>query len=174
MRKWSELMEENKDLIVEKMVDTFKEAEGGMSGWQIGVEMDQSGDVWTTGIMSQGSQSQSSWEGKTFVIDWIKTWEADYSTDDLIYDSELKDQYTEYEQLITDAHKNDEYPEFNSFCDFLNDHYFELYREVSDRLTQTYKQFEIDEYWEVANNNLEDIIEKQKEYETYKGEDAQF
>ena len=69
MKKWSELMEENKDDIMQNMVDAFKQAEGGMSGWHVGVEIDQAGNIWTTGILSQGSQSESSWKGETFIVD---------------------------------------------------------------------------------------------------------
>lgn len=167
MKLWSELMKENREVIVEQMVEAFKEAESVISGWHVGVEMDQSGDVWTTGIMNQGSQSQSSWEGKTFIINWVKTWESDYSMDELENAEELKDQFTEYEQLINDANENDEYPEFQSFYEFLDDRYFELYREVSSRITQDNKEFEISEYWEIANEKLDEIIEQQKNYETY-------
>jgi len=174
MEKWSELMEENREAIVEKMVEAFKEAEGGMSGWQNGVEMDQDGEVWTTGIMSQGSQLESSFNGRTFIVDWIKTWEADYSTDELRDADELKEQYTEYEKTIEDAEKNDEYPEFDSFFDFLNDRYFELYKEVDARIIQDNKEFEISEYREYANDKLDDIIKMQKDSEKYEGEDAQF
>ena len=174
MKKWSELMEENRETIVEKMVDAFKEAESGMSGWHNGIEMDQDGDVWTTGIMSQGSQSESSFNGRTFIIDWIDTWEADYSTDELRDADELKAQYAEYEKMIEDAEKNDAYPEFGSFFDFLNEKYFELYQEVNNRIIKGNTEFEISEYWEYAETKLDGIIKNQKYEESYEGEDAQY
>jgi len=165
MRKWSELMKENREKIADKMVEAFKEAEGGMSGWHVGVEMDQDGGVWTTGTLSQGTQSESSWKGETTIIDWIGTWNADYSTDELKDAEELKEQYAEYEQLRDDEEKGDEYPEFDSFYDFLNDRYFELLQEVSSRIIQDNKDFEISEYWGYAQDKLNDIIRQQRDSE---------
>jgi len=167
MKKWSELMEENKDVIIEKMVEAFKEAEGGMSGWHNGVEMDQDGDVWTTGIMSQGSQSQSSWEGKTFIIDWIKTWNSEYDEYETLKNNlpECDDIYNAFEQF-----KVDEDDEYAYFRDFMREKYPEKLEQWDDET----KQFEIDSYEEYARDLLDDVIDRQKEQEKYEGKDAQY
>ena len=167
MRKWSELMEENKDVIVKKMVEAYEKAESNMSGWHFDIEMDQDGDVWTSGLLSRGSQSQSSWEGKTFIVVSIDTWVFDYDEMQTLNNNlpECNDIYEAFEQ-----HKIDQDDEYASFRDFMNENYPEKLWQWDDEA----KQFEIDSYEEYARDKLRDIIRNQKEYESYKGEDAQF
>ena len=165
--KWSKLMEENREVIVEKMVEAFKEAEGGMSGWSIGVEMDQDGDVWTTGLMSQGSQSESSWKGETTIIDNIGSWNLDYDEMELLKAKlpDFQDLYDEFEQ-----HKIDEDDEWISLSSFMSERYPNTLNEWNDEMTS----FEVDTFGDYASEKLDNIIRMQKEHETYEGEDAQF
>ena len=169
MRKWSELMEENREAIVEKMVDAFKDAEGGMSGWFTGVEMDQDGEVWTTGTMSQGSQSQSSWEGKTFVVTSIPSWSVDVPSFEVEGMKQLTELRKEYDEIA-----NDDDFIYTSFYEWLADEYQEQLIEAENELTDDTRDCTISNYWGVAADDLSEIIENQKEYESYKCEDAEF
>ena len=156
MKEWSELMQEKSELIVEKMVEAFKEAEGGMSGWHVGVEMDEDGDVWTTGIMSEGSQSESSWKGETTVIDWIKAWELEYDELDMLTFPENKEIQATFEQAKLDD--EDLY-----FRDWMSDNYPDKLKEWD----KDARQCEIDSFEEYAGDKLDDIIRMQKEHENY-------
>ena len=99
--KWTEIMENHSDKIIEKMIQAKRESEGTMQGWSVGVEMDGDGDVWTTGLMSQGSQSASSFNGETYNVTAIQSWKAEYdeaeffTTED---DDTLEKEYKKYKE----------------------------------------------------------------------------
>ena len=165
MKKWSEILEENKDDVMQNMVDAFKQAEGGMSGWHVGVEIDQAGNIWTTGILSQGSQSESSWKGETFIIDWISTWNVDYEEENFLDDADyayLKDEFEQYKK-----DNDDEYLILREWM--INNH-----SDILENWDRIAKEVEVDGYYDNVQDKLDQIIENQKEYESYKCEDAEF
>lgn len=165
MKKWSEILEENKDDIMQKMVDAFKKAEAGMSGWHVGVEIDQAGNIWTTGILSQGSQSESSWKGETFIVDWISTWNVDYEEENFLDDADYAYLKEEFEQ-----HKKDTDDEYLILREWMINNHSDIL-ENWDRIA---KEVEVDGYYDNVQDKLDQIIENQKEYESYKCEDAEF
>jgi len=157
MKKWSEIMKENKEEILVKMVDAFKEAEGGMSGWHIGIEIDQDGDVWTTGILSSGSQSVESWEGKTTIVTWINTWNVDYDDRDFLSDPDnayLEAEFDDYKKVTDD--------ELLPFEDFMMTEHPEIL-EVWDAQAI---EVEIDAFYDNAADLLDNEISLQIETES--------
>ena len=91
---WSELMEANRDKIEETIREAKKETYGTMQGWHVDVEMDEDGEVWTSGLASQGSQSMSSYNGETFIVCYIESWEVDTNeSEDIKHHEKL---YAEY------------------------------------------------------------------------------
>ena len=159
MKKWSELMEENREVIIEKMVAAFEEAEGGMPSSSIGVEIDQDGDVWTTGMMSRGNQSESSWEGKTTIVDNINAWTFDYNELDELNSNlpelnYIKEAFEKYK-----IEEDDEYASFRMFM--INNHIGKL-----DEWDREAFQLELDSFRDNANDRLNTIIENQKQNES--------
>ncbi len=93
---WAKIMEENKEKIMEKIIEcNTEEALGGLQGWHYDIEMDPQGDVWIAGPFSNG-QSMSSWKGETYVICSIRTWELEIDHAhwiDTAGDEEMKAKY---------------------------------------------------------------------------------
>jgi len=76
--KWSEIIRDNWDAIKEKAVEAYKRAAYcDLSGWHYDIEIDQNGDVSACGPLSQGSQSGESWNGDSYVVIRIKTWQPE-------------------------------------------------------------------------------------------------
>jgi hypothetical protein len=86
---WAKIIEENREKILEKMIEGKKEAYSSCQGWHLDVEMDAEGNVWTTDLLSHGSQSMSSWKGETLVVCSIGTWDVDLDHDDYVKNDEL-------------------------------------------------------------------------------------
>ena len=74
---WVKVMEDNSEAILTAITLAKKESYGGMSGWHVDVEISESGEVWTGGLASQGSQSMSSFNGETLVITQVESWEVE-------------------------------------------------------------------------------------------------
>ena len=91
---WVKIMEDNRDKIEETIREAKKETYGTMQGWHVDVEMDEDGEVWTSGLASHGSQSMSGWEGKTYIVCSIESWNIELDEDEEIkHDEKL---YAEY------------------------------------------------------------------------------
>ena len=143
---WSEIMEQNRDKIIEKIIEAKKETEGTMQGWGVDVEINQEGDVWTTGLMSQNSQTMSSWEGETKSITRVVSWNAEVNEEEAIkYDEKLYAEYLEQKEIR----------EYSYFAyEFMRDYYHGTLREWEEN---EYDE-EIDAYTEQAEEELDRII----------------
>ena len=158
MKKWAELMEENREKITDCMIKAFKEAEGCMSGWHVGVEMDELGNVWTTGVLYQGSQSKSSWIGKTTIIDWIAAWNLDYEEENIFENKDyayLKQEFKNYK-----IDNDDEYAILRSWM-------LENHSDILDIWDQAVRDMTIDGFYDEIDDKLNEIIRNQKEYDSY-------
>lgn len=167
MNKWSKLIKENRDTIIDKMVEAYTDAEGIPSGWHTSVEMDRDGNVWVNGIMSQGSQSRSSWAGKTHVVKNISSWEVEVPSFVIEDDEAVQQQRDEYYRLEEEAEKNDEEFEYDSFYSYLADRYPDLLREVEETNNKAEREYQIDCYRDNASDELDYII---KDEESHEGE----
>lgn len=170
MKKWSELMEANRDVIIEKMVEAYEKAEGGMSGWHYNIEMDQNGDVWIDGLLSQGSQSMSPWKGETAVITSISTWQIECPSFEVEKSDQLIELKKEYDELFNE--NNDDFL-YTSFYEWLADEHQEKLIEAENELTDILRKEEISAYWETAADDLDYIIKREKECEPTKTESVQ-
>ena len=150
---WSELMEANRDKIEETIREAKKETYGTMQGWRVDVEMDEDGEVWTSGLASQGSQSMSSYNGETFIVCSIESWEVDTNeSEDIKYHKEL---YAEYL-----AQKEDE-DGYEYAWEFMENKYPEIRKEWQNDA----KQYELDEF--DPSKYLDRTMEDEKEYSEY-------
>ena len=96
---------------------------------------------------------------------WINTWNVDYEEENFLDDSDytyLKDEFEQYKK-----DNDDEYLILREWM--INNHSDIL--ENWDRLA---KEVEVDGYYDNVQDKLDQIIENQKEYESYKCEDAEF
>lgn len=149
---WAEIMEANRDSIIEKMVQAKKESEGTMSGWSVDVEIDEKGEVWTTGLMSQGSQSMSSWNGETFIVASVKSWTVEIDESECIKSEPSL--LAEFE-----AQKDDELG-YEYEWEFMQAKYPEIVKEWQDQATE----FEVESYAEEADAILDRRIEEERLY----------
>ena len=156
-KTWSQIMEENSELILEKMVDAKREAESTLSGWKVGVEMDEDGNAWTTGVMNCGSQSETSFNGKTNIIDWVETWELEYNEMDILHDSENIEILKAFELAIIEEDNEDLY-----LLDWIEKNYPNQLQEWDANM----REYEIDGFKEYAAFKLLDLIDLQKQHET--------
>jgi hypothetical protein len=151
--KWSEILEANSDKIIAAMVQAKRKAHHSMSGWHVDVEMDKSGEVWTGGLASCGSQSMSSWNGETFVIASIGTWVTEINEQDWI--DNVPELNEEYEAQMEDEDG------FEYAWEFMQEKHPETWSEWKNEGLEN----EIEMYEEQASYNLDEIIAQQKQRE---------
>jgi len=156
-KTWSQLMEENSELIIEEMVNAKREAESTLSGWRVGVEMDEDGNVWTTGILSCGSQSETSFNGKTNIIDWVGVWELDYNEMEILHDPENIEILEAFELAKISEDNEDLY-----LLEWMEKNYPNKLQEWDT----TIREYEIDGFEEDARFKLLELISQQKSHET--------
>jgi len=100
---WSKIIEENREKLVEKIVKTFKQAEGFDSSWHYDVEICEDGEIVIAGPMSQGSQTMATWEGERELVARIECWKVDINYDECLdwEDEKLEEEYnaSEYEYV---------------------------------------------------------------------------
>jgi len=150
---WVKVMEDNREKIEDAIKLAKEESYGTMQGWHVDVEMDESGEVWTSGLASQGSQSMSSFNGETFIVCHIESWEVDTNeSEDIKYHKEL---YAEYL-----AQKEDE-DGYEYAWEFMENKYPEIRKEWQNDA----KQYELDEF--DPSEYLDRAIEDEKEYSKY-------
>ena len=77
LNKIKEYLEANEELVIEKIVEAMKEAEGFDSSWRTDLLIDNDLEPWTTGMMSQNSFSSSVYSGEAFVIASGDGWNED-------------------------------------------------------------------------------------------------
>ena len=147
---WVKIMEDNRETIEEKILEAKREAFEAMQGWHIDVEIDEEGKVWTSDVMSTGSQSISSWNGETFIVCSISSWKV--------------------EPNIIECMKNDGiYEEFSSQEDNEDGFYAEWdflqakYPGKIEEWEKAEKDWELQEF--DASEILDRAIEDQKMYE---------
>lgn len=149
---WAEVMEANRDTIIEKMVQAKKETEGTMQGWGVDVEIDENGDCWVSGLLSQNSQSMSSYKGETFIVATVKSWEVDVNEEEAIK--------TEPEMLKEYLAQQNEDGGHEYAYQFMAEKYPE---KVEEWRTDTI-EYEVDAYAEEADRLLDQRIEDEKLY----------
>lgn len=149
-KTWKELIEENRDKILEQLELAKKEAFNCMQGWHIDVEMDSTGDVWTGGLASQGSQSMSSFNSETHVIASIGTW----TLDDMNIDEDEIIKHPMHEKLNSEfkAQKEDGYEYAWEFMQ-------EKYPDIKSQWEQEAIDFEIEEtdYSMMIDDDIEQL-----------------
>lgn len=154
-------MEKNYEAIVEAMVQAYEMAEGGMSGWTYAVEMNQNGDVWASGPFSQGSQSQSSWLGETIIIKHIGSWDVEVESAEVENHADLQEMRKEYEEI-------DNLDEIDmTFYEWLSEHHQDERISAGNDIFAENKSNEIANYYDIARDYLDEIIEQQKEQDEY-------
>ena len=150
---WVKIMEDNRDKIEETIREAKKETYGTMQGWHVDVEMDEDGEVWTSGLASQGSQSMSSWEGKTYVICSIESWNIEIDeSEDIKYNEKL---YAEFQ-----AQKEDE----NGY-EYVYEFMREKYPDILQEWQNDAKDYELSEF--DPSEYLDRAMEDEKEYSKY-------
>lgn len=146
---WAEIMEANREGIISKMVQAKKETEGTMQGWGVDVEINETGDCWVGGLISQGSQSMSSYKGETFIVTTVNSWEVDVNEEEAI-----KNEPKMLEEYL--AQQNEEFG-FEYAYQFMA----EKYPEKVEEWRKETVQYEIDAYEEEADNLLDHLIERE-------------
>lgn len=73
---WIDIIEEKREEISEALMEAKAKAEHPCVGWGVSVEIDKN-DVWVTGLHSQGTQSESSFNGTSRVLYTFQTWQAE-------------------------------------------------------------------------------------------------
>ena len=138
------IMETKREEIVEKIKQAKRKAEHVLQGWHVNVEIDEN-DVWVTGLMSCGSKSMSSYNGTSYVVASISTWQVEIQESELIKDSEV---YAEFE-----AQKEDGY---EYAWEFMQEKYPDILKNWKDEALE----YEIDNM--EADEILDEAIEQYK------------
>lgn len=101
MKKWSEVIEQYRDIIGEKMMDAKRDTFNAMSGWHVAVEITKDGVVYCTELMSQNSFTRSSYEGSAYTVYKVQSWDVDELIDDENSEDELRDyELMEFSHII--------------------------------------------------------------------------
>lgn len=153
---WSKIMEDNKNKIIEKFIQAKRETKGCMQGWHVDIEMDETGDVWVTGLMSTGSQSMSSYKGETFIVGEVKSWEVELNESESI-------KYEEGINAEFEAQQEDENG-YEYAYEFMAEKHPNILKEWEDNATE----YEIDAFGDVIDGFVDRKITEEKEYEKYR------
>jgi hypothetical protein len=146
---WVKIMQDNRDKILEAFMQAKKETNGSMQGWHVDVEMDQDGNVWVTGLMSNG-QSISSWNGETFIVGSVDSWNIEIDEAQWIEnEEELKQEFEEQK----DSEFGYKYP-----WQFMKEKHPDILQEWREEA----EEYEIDNFSEKAEYLLNQRIEDEK------------
>jgi hypothetical protein len=155
MKKWSEILRDNSEAILNMMVQAKGETEGTMQGWHIDVEMNEKGEVWTTELFSVGSQSMSSWKGETFIVCSVQSWIAEVNeSENIRHYKELFDEYLAQEEAEDG---------YDTEWEFMQ----EKHPDILEEWKKDMIEYEIEAYKEEADYILDNIIEEQEQQEIY-------
>lgn len=160
MKKWSELMRDNKGTIIEEMIQSFIEAEDEPLGTSISVEIDHDGNVWRTGALECNTQSTTSWKGESFVVVSIGAWELDYNMYDL-----LENNLPEYNDIYDEFKKYSKHCKYISESD-LSDFMLQNYPDVLDKWNRDEYTYTIESFEEDVQERFEALLEDQIEIES--------
>lgn len=150
---WVKVMEDNRDAIEETIREAKKETYETMQGWHVDVEIDKNGKAWTGDLLSTGSQSMSSYNGETFIVCGIQSWEVDCNEqEDIKYDEKLNAEYL--------AQKDDE-DGYEYAWEFMEN----KYPEIRKQWQQDAIDFEISEF--DPRELLDRAIENERAYRQY-------
>lgn len=150
---WVKIMEDNSETILEAIKLAKKESYNTMQGWHVDVEINEQGEVWTGGLASVGSQSMSSYNGETYIVCHIDSWEVDIDeSEDIKHHEELNAEFQ--------AQQEDENG-YEYAWEFMENKYPDIRQEwVNDA-----RDFEISEF--DANYYLDLAIENEGNYNNY-------
>jgi hypothetical protein len=143
MSTWKELIKEHENEIYEAIKDAKKNTFGCQNFSHMDVEMDDTGDVCTTGLHSQNWQTQSSYFGKTIRLAIVYGWDVDDNNDltDWLDTVNLRD--------ACKAALDDNYPMGSDIMGWLSDAHPDLVETCRKALKDTKnnaRDYEIDEY----------------------------
>ena len=131
MKKWSSIVESKRNEVIECMVEAYKSTEGTMQGWQVHIELDEN-DVWVTGLMSQNSQSGSSFNGDSYIFHVQSSWELDYNVEEAL-EAEYPEIYAqfdgydinkfmrEHKDILEELSQNEFEAQISNFKDIVDD-----------------------------------------------------
>ena len=155
---WVKIMEDNREVIEEKIREAKEEAYKGMQGWHVDIEIDESGEAWITGLMSTGSQSISSWKEETFIVCSIKSWEVEFDDEEELRYSDEKI----YAKFLTQKNNEDGH---ERAIDFMYAGYPELLEELQKQWEDECKNWAISEF--DASEILDRVIDDEGLFHQY-------
>lgn len=150
---WVKIMEDNREAIEEKIKQAKEETYNTMQGWHVDVEINDSGEAWTTELFSTGSQSMSSWKGETFIVTSIKSWEPELNFyESIIWKPEIEAEYEK--QKNTDEGIYD-----------LGDWLYSVHPEIIEEWENDEKEGELAKF--NAEALLDRVIEEERAFHQY-------
>jgi len=150
---WVKVMEDNREAIEDAIKLAKAESYNTMQGWHVDVEINEQGEAWTGGLASQGSQSMSSYNGETFIVTHVESWQVEINELESIRND--KKLYSEYKAQMD----NDD--GYDSAWEFMKN----VNPDIRQEWLENAKEFEIDEF--DAGELLNRVIEDEREYSKY-------
>jgi len=156
-KKIKDYLVENEDAVVEKIIETIKEAEGFDSSWRTDLLIDEDLEPWTTEMMSQNSFSSSVYNGNAYVIASGYGWKVgaagyDYDFEDTL---ETQDNYDNIKAAFDSQDEDSDDCEYQ-LIDFVN----KYYPETVKKMDADQRDYLIsDEFSDTARQKFDDAIE---------------
>ena len=154
MEKLRSLVIENQDKIKDEILKAYEEAEDLWESWRIDIQIDDNGEVWATGALSQGSQTMSSWKGETHVVASVHGWQVGGNNYDYDFKEDIKYQ-DNYDKIIADFEEAEEKDEAWDLYEFVQVNY----PEVIENMDSEYREYLFsDEFHEQAHRKIDEFI----------------
>jgi len=154
MEKLRSLVLEKQEEIKDKILKAYEEAEGLWESWRVDIQIDDNGEVWITGALSQGSQTMSSWKGESHVVASVHGWEVGGNNYDYDFKEDIKyqDNYDEIVAKFKEAEEKDEAWDLYEFVQ-------ENYPEVIENMNAEYREYLFsDEFHEQAHRMIDEFL----------------
>ena len=153
--KWSELIENNYDEIVKKMIKAFESAEGMSEEIQSRVLINRFGEIWND-YATEHDENEFIPDDH-FVVASIAGWKLDYNLFDLVETTEdfgwIVDEYNLFKQNnVDDAIQFSDFAEQNYYAEFNHWH-------------NTLLDIDAEKFQPVAKEQLDEIIEQRRQQE---------
>ena len=156
--KIKEYLQDNQELVIEKIVEAMKEAEGFDSSWRTDLLIDSDLEPWTTEMMGQNSFSSSVWDGSAFVIASGDGWSVGADGYDYDFEETMKaqDNYNEIKVAFDEQDEDSDDYEYQ-LIDFVN----KFYPETIKKMDADQRNYIInDEFTETASSKYDDALER--------------
>lgn len=148
MENLVKLAEEKREEIIAEIIQAYKDADrSDLSGWKIDVCIDDDGEVFATGLMSQNSMLKGQFEGSVSTIAVVPTHNLldNFNlTEAIRYRSDYEELYKKYEDS-----------DYYNFYDFIADEY----SEIKEELENEYIEFMEDEIQRWAEQKFDEFID---------------